>query len=152
MAREEDRRIDLERFARLLDSYGADPERWPAAEREGARELFATSSEAAEMHKRAAALDGLLGQASSLEPSPELVARILAAASPPGWRRLAQEFWPFGPLWRPLSALAASALLGVAVGIAAPPPFPDGTARQSELNEEISMLALGPDIELEDLP
>ncbi len=152
MTEAKDKPVDLERFGQLLESYGADPRRWPEAEREGAQALLVSSPEAARMRERAAALDGLLGQASSLEPSPELVARILAAASPPGWRRLTREFWPFGPLWRPLSALAASALLGVAVGIAVPPPFPDGTARQSELNEEISMLALGPDIELEDLP
>ncbi|MCH7889650.1 MAG: hypothetical protein IIA00_10305, partial [Proteobacteria bacterium] len=85
--------VDLARLGRILEAYGADPEAWPAAERDEALALLVRSAEARALRERAARLDRLLDQlldrAPALEPSPELKARVLAAANQaaPPWRQ-----------------------------------------------------------------
>ena len=77
MARDD---MTTERFAALLDAYGADPARWPDAERAGARTLLERSAEARARRDAAAALDVLLDRAETAQPSPALAERILAQA------------------------------------------------------------------------
>jgi hypothetical protein len=72
--------MTLDRFAVLLDAYGADPARWPDAERAAARALLDRSSEARARRDAAAALDALLDRAATVEPSSALAERILAQA------------------------------------------------------------------------
>jgi hypothetical protein len=72
--------MTLDRLAAILDAYGADPARWPDAEREGARALLERSVEARARCDAAAALDALLDRAPSSQPSPALAGRILAQA------------------------------------------------------------------------
>lgn len=150
--------LDLARLGRLLEAYGADPEAWPAAERDAALALLARSAEARALRERAARLDRLLDQAPALEPSPELMARVLAAANqaaPPWRRRLGAwtfALWPFGPVWRPATALALAALFGVALGTVAPLPGIAGGDDRALLVEDVSMLTFGPDLELEEQP
>ena len=71
--------ITLERLRELLDAYGAQPERWPDAERAAAQALIGRSAAARALWKEAREVDLLLG-AVSVEPEPALVTRVLAAA------------------------------------------------------------------------
>ena len=150
--------FDLARLEQILDACGADPDGWPVAERDDALALLASSAEARALGERAARLERLLDRAPTLEPSPELRARVLAAAgrAAPPWRARSDAWalalWPFGPVWRPAAGLAAAVLLGVAVGTVAPPPVWVGGADQAPLAEEVSMLVFGPDIDLEEPP
>ena len=98
--------MDAARFEAIVAAYGADPERWPQAERAEA-DAFAAKPEAASTLAQARALDALLD--ASDEPSPlnlTFVRRALAARPKP----LSQL------PWRPAAALAASALIGLALG------------------------------------
>jgi hypothetical protein len=78
----QDETLTLERFESLLDAYGGDLSRWPAASGRAAEALIATSREARARHVEAQGLDLLLAKAS--RPSPErlslLADRIVAAA------------------------------------------------------------------------
>lgn len=72
--------MSLQRFAQILDAYGARPERWPENEREEARALLQRSPGARAEHEAARRLDAALDTAPLLTPSSELEARVLAAA------------------------------------------------------------------------
>lgn len=101
--------MDRERFEQLLAAYGADRKRWPEAERAKAAEfLLRHRGEVSTLQDEAAALDAALDEARDTPaPSPDLTARILAAAPP----RRAQGFDVRAAL-----ALAACAVLGVLLG------------------------------------
>ncbi|MCH7889750.1 MAG: hypothetical protein IIA00_10820, partial [Proteobacteria bacterium] len=84
--------------------------------------------------------------------------RVLAAANQaaPPWRQRLSAWsfalWPFGPVWRPATALALAALFGVALGTVAPLPSLVGGDDRALLVEDVSMLTFGPDLELEEQP
>ena len=136
--------MDLARLQQLLDAYGAEPRRWPVEERAAAEALIAGSPAAAAMREQAAALDMVMNLSAAPAPSPELMARILAGRERRG---LFSLVWPFGPVWQPVSAMAAAAALGIAIGIAAPdlviPDYGDLAVA------EVESLALGPALNLE---
>jgi len=82
--------LAMERLQRLLDAYGAAPERWPDAEREATQRLIMQSEAARARWEEAADVDRLLDGLPADSPSPSLTARILAAAPcrrPRAWRR-----------------------------------------------------------------
>ncbi len=150
------RTVDLARLGQILDAHGADPDAWPETERDDALALLASSAEARALNASAARLDRLLDRAPTLEPSPELKARVLAAAGEAArpWRRRdawVLAVWPFGPVWRPAVALAVAALLGIAFGTVAPPGLV-GSPDPAPLAEEFATLAFGPDVDLEGQP
>jgi hypothetical protein len=61
--------------------------------------------------------ESLLRRVRQPGPSAALVGRILADAErafAPRWRTLV---WPFGPVWKPASVLAAAAVIGIGVGL-----------------------------------
>ena len=124
------KKVDLDRFAAIVDAYGADPAAWPIDERESALALLEVSEQAVRLRDEAAALDGLLGDLPEVEPSLALRTRILEAAPQPArtwserWARIAEVVWPFGPSWQPVSALAAAAVLGITVGLVVPDVSP----------------------------
>ena len=73
MTEPNDRRaMDRARLLQLLDSYGADPARWPEPERPAALALLARDPEAQCAQREAAALDQFLDGADALEPSAAL--------------------------------------------------------------------------------
>ena len=74
-----DREITLERFAAIVDAYGASPMRWPVAERSAAEALLAVSAEARALLADARMLDGMLASAPVEAPSSALVERLMAA-------------------------------------------------------------------------
>jgi len=109
--------MSLERFRQLLETHGAAPSRWPAAEGRAASDLRDRSAEARALLAAAAALDSVLDQGPEQRPSAALRGAVLAArpkpAAAPGWWRLV-----FGPLpsWQPLAVLALAAILGFGLG------------------------------------
>ena len=108
--------MTLERFKAILEAYGGDDKRWPAAERDAARTFAASSSEAQRLLADARMLDRLLDGAASSPTSRALEDRILAsfpkgeAAGRSNWSRQ----------WIPAGAIAASLMLGLATGAALP--------------------------------
>jgi len=115
-----DKTLDRARFAVLLDAYGADPERWPEGERAAALALLRREPEAQALRARAARLDALLAVAAASQPSPALVARILAAAPAPAGatrrplaflrRPQAARAWRYAAAAVPVAAAAALTL------------------------------------------
>jgi hypothetical protein len=115
--------MTLERLRTLIAAYGANPARWPLAERPAAEALMARSPEARAALADGAPLDALLDAVPALSPSPALRAAVLADMPHPehsrrvGWwdsvRALMEEFAGL-PAIRPL--LLASVLLGIFAG------------------------------------
>ncbi|MHA1537003.1 MAG: hypothetical protein ACTSUD_05570 [Alphaproteobacteria bacterium] len=107
---------DLALLRRLLESYGADPARWPAERRDAALRCLEESAEARALRDQEVELDAALGQVAAPAPAPELMATILAAATAPRPRFRAASIWPFGLTWKPVTTLAAAAILGLVAG------------------------------------
>lgn len=101
--------MDTQRFEAILTAYGADPSRWPQAERAEALAFERAEPDTAKAVREAAAgLDTLLAGARAPEPSDALAARILEAG-------LAET--RFAPRWMQLAAvLALSVGLGLGWG------------------------------------
>ena len=145
--------IDIQRFEQLLQSYGANADRWPTTERDAALALVQASSDARRLFDETVQLDGILDLAASPEPTAALAARIVAAAEPaPAWREwlagIAAEIWPFGRQWQAAAILASAAILGLALGTV---PLPS-TVAENELPiiEELALLTFGPETKTED--
>jgi anti-sigma-K factor RskA len=116
--------MTLDRLRAIVDAYGADPARWPAAERAAGEALLAGSAEARALVAETADLDAALDSLPALQPSPAMRTAVLAAAPRPaapsllarlhdGWREV------FGELggWRLAGGvLAASLVLGIVSG------------------------------------
>ncbi len=136
--------MTLERFAQLLDIHGADPARFPEAERAAAERLLALSAEARSALEEAQLLDGALGSVESVEPTPELAKRIVAI---PAQHPREGAGWPFATHYRPALAMVAAALLGIGVGLS--DVEPSNGAQSDELSasdvEELTELALSGD-------
>jgi hypothetical protein len=113
--------MDRERFANLLDAYGADFRRWPADTRAEAAALAAQDADAAARLDEARKLDALLDSGrDDVQPPADLAARILASA--PRAQRPAFDR-------RAMFALAACAVFGALIGygggLLAPAPVED---------------------------
>lgn len=114
--------MNAERFAALLEAYGAEPRRWPAAER-SAGEAFAGGVEGRAALAAELELDSWLDASSAARPTHDLRMRVLAAAPKPGvWSRFAQ---PWLRAWAPGAGLAAAGLAGVVFGLALAGPQAD---------------------------
>lgn len=129
---------DLALLRRLLDSYGADPARWPAERRQAALQCLEESAEARALREAAMLLDGVLDQAAAPAPARQLKDAIVAAATAPRQPLWAVPIWPFGPAWKPVSALAAAIILGFVAGSQMPEPF---AAHEQAIEGEIGELA-----------
>lgn len=130
--------VDLDRFAELVDAYGAEPTAWPEQERAGALRLIEHSEQAVRLLEEAAEVDSWLADVVEVEPSMALRNRILDQAPDARrtwserWARMAQAIWPFGPSWQPATALAASVALGLTFGFALP---------QETVEEDLTVVA-----------
>lgn len=71
--------MTMTRLEAILDAYGADPERWPADERDAVETLVAASQEARALLRAAADLDEILDAAPSHAVRPKLADDIVAA-------------------------------------------------------------------------
>lgn len=128
------------RLRQLLDSYGAEAERWPAAERAAALALLAERADLRAERSAAAKLDRLLALAERPRASGALLGRLVEAA-PRGRRRWLADLWPFGPAWQPASALALALLLGLASGPLLPRADATLTAQQEGVDEMAVLFA-----------
>lgn len=133
--------MSRERFQQLVAAYGAKPRRWPEKERQAALHLLAGSAEAAQWYREASELDALLNQLPPHSPSARLQAVVLKGAVreiKPGWQ---EQLWPFGPLWKPMGALACSALLGLTLGLQTEWPLAVDAESTALLADEVIQMA-----------
>ena len=141
--------MTIERFRDLLDAYGANPARWPQAERASALALLEMSAEARSLCDAEAAFDGLIDFADTAPVTAQLEARILAtqARGRAGIPKILTDLWPGRSAWVPATALALSLALGLAVGTFVPSMM--GLANPRD--QDSAFIALGePDV-LDDL-
>jgi hypothetical protein len=137
--------VKLGRFSAILETYGADSERWPADEREDALTLAKSSVPAARALADARGLDSLLLQQvfPDIAEEPEQFIRLHSAIVSGTRRRTGTWFgrW-FGidlapsQLWPSVAGLALATVLGFAVGL--------GGLLQAETDhdaDEVSVLA-----------
>lgn len=114
--------ITHDRVRALIAAYGADPQRWPGAEREAAWRLAQADPSLASEIAGATALDALLDALPASVPSPALRVRLKSIPDRArlGWADRVAAFWPFGAPWRPAAGLVAAALVGIVVGFTTP--------------------------------
>ncbi len=129
------------RFQQLLDAYGAQPHRWPEAERAMAMHFLANRPATVKQQRHAAQLDALLDLVQASEPSRGLRQSVLPAMGL--GRRTFQE--TFSLFWRPMGALACSALLGLMLGAQSVWPVMDTQESIVGLEDEMIVLAYGVD-------
>ena len=123
MSKRDHQSMSIERLREILDAYGARETRWPEQERHAALSLTESSEQARQLRSEAAALDAALDRWEA--PSPTEPQRKRAIGAAPAGRRTwlprldawGEMLWPSGPVWRPVTALAAAAALGVAAGL-----------------------------------
>ncbi len=158
--------LGLGRFKALLAAYGAQPERFPEAERDAALALLASSEEARALAQAESALDGVLALAPAPELSPALARKLaeLPIRNPRAARRPR-----FTALWTALG-WAAAAAFGVVWGAQSEAlerasgdpsaetaaPFatfvPSGEDETTEEDAELMALAVGALPQLEEEP
>jgi anti-sigma factor RsiW len=104
--------VTPERFRELTEIYGAEPQRWPAAEREAALAYMRDqAADADAVLADAATLDGMLSSYTVVHPDAVLRERVIASAPKTrnwSWR-------PAGLLWRS-AGLAGLGLAGALAG------------------------------------
>ena len=115
--------MTLAQLERLLDTCGAAPEHWPAAERAAAERLLATSTEAQSQLAAARRLDETIAAAMPSQADVERLVGAFARPLPPQRHGFAR-WWPaalarvdFAPAWPRVAVLACVAALGFAVGL-----------------------------------
>lgn len=109
-----------ERFRQLADAYGAEPHRWPEAERAQALAYLAERGQAAERELFDARLIDLALDASPQPKVPDgLRAAVLAAGAALPVRRpsVLAELFGGRPAWLPGVGLLTACALGVVVGL-----------------------------------
>jgi hypothetical protein len=104
--------MNKDRLDQLLEAYGAEPARWPEAERAAAMRMFAERprGEALAAERR---IDAMLDAWTADPASLSLRERIAAAA--PGMRR-ARPVWRSPAFWLSGAGLAAAGVMGLMVG------------------------------------
>ena len=148
MKHDDEKKLDAERLRAVVESYGANPERWPAGDRQAYEKLVSDAGEPAWLDE-ARRLDALLDEAPDIAPSPALLRRVAEiparhATGASGW------IWPLGRL-RTLVALGAmAAAMGLVVGMTT-----TESAASDDGGEEwddLSALALGTNVSEEVVP
>jgi len=105
--------MNQDRFIQILEAYGANPDRWPAAERADAAAFADTHAKLyQEMIRAEAELDQIL-TVSDPEVSPLLEKRILSTLPKPAMA------WN----WRAMTAVAAALILTIALGFMGSEPI-----------------------------
>ena len=130
--------MGLDRFRELMDAYGAEPARWPANERVAAEALLAVNAEAAQLRKRAAALDALLDKAAGLASAIDAERLIASVTAQPQHSAEIVQLRPArraspGTFWLKVASLAAAATIGFLVGVTQLANFGDPTSSSSGL-------------------
>ena len=138
--------VSAKRAARILESYGADPARWPAAERSGTLAALNNFPELANARQSATDLDQFLRGAPDFTPSADLARRILAAAlhepKTPAWRTWLSDLIPASTIPMGLMQSVATLFVAVTMGIMAGAFIPGSD--NDAMAEEFLLLAFGP--------
>lgn len=140
-----------ERALAVLEIYGADPARWPIAERGGLVEFVETDAVLSVRLAEEKALDRLLASAPAEPPTFALQTRILAqlptghiadaqVAPSSFWKQFMNVLWPYGSALVPAGALAISVVLGGTFGVVTVTAASGWTDEQSY---EVMAMALG---------
>ena len=137
-----DTSMDIARLEKLADRYGATLAHWPRDEARAARLLLAESSAARAVLIRANRLDEILNETRIRSVSVNLQKRLLAAAPECGWRELLTSLWPFGPVWRPVTALLGIAMIGIVLGLTDAAALVAPVSVNGALSEEIQIIAV----------
>ena len=138
-------RMTLEQFQDLLDTYGAEPARWPRERRELARALASEEPRAAQLLAECRALEAQLDELPRLSPTPELLRRV---AEVPVRHPRSPRVWGifFSHWWLPAAAAACAVFIG---GLSGWSSYDEPTAGSAEGEEwaEASALALATDLD-----
>jgi hypothetical protein len=138
----------------LLDSRGADPARWPPAQRAAAERLIAADADARADVAAAEELDSMLARFTQATAEDEHVAaRVLGRLNGPlpqqrrpFWRWPAALLdWEFAPAWPRLAALGGCAVIGFAIGIAGLDRPLDDRGEMVVASRDIGALVFEPD-------
>ena len=142
--------MKLNRLSAILEAYGADPERWPAEEREAALALTKSSVPAARALAEARTLDSVLlrqrftGIADETEQFTLLHSAIVSAARSRLTRTWFGRWFGFdispSQLWPSVAGLALASVLGFAVGL--------GGLLQAEADRDADEIAILSPIDL----
>lgn len=108
--------MSLDRFRSIVAAYGADPERWPDAERDAAQALAGRSLDARRALDEARRLDRTLDRLVPPALSSDFAARLAVRLAAPVERPPLLLWVILGPAWR-VAATALVAVLGVYVGL-----------------------------------
>ena len=111
----------------VLDTYGADPDRWPVQNRDVLEQTIENDPLLIERLLEEKALDDLLALAPVAVPSLALQSSILKMragdegvagtnVTVAGWKQVLEAFWPFGSAIVPAGALATAVVLGSSFG------------------------------------
>lgn len=109
--------LSLERFEKLVESFGGDVDRFPARERAPAKALVLRSQEARRMLDAARALDAMLALARDGSPSVELESALAEIPRRHVQQRPVATLLPFRSRNVGYLAAAAALLLGVLSGV-----------------------------------
>jgi len=132
------------RFTAIIESYGANPDRWPADERDAAMAFSGTHADAAALLNEAAELDQFLDGFKL----PEAAMPRIRIRGHRGRPDIIEQFLNWltpsiddlaGTLWRPAVVACLPLLLGIAIGIG----FPSDDQYRLTLAEEFELLAMG---------
>lgn len=146
----EGQEMNEERFKHLIDSYGADPGRWPADESAAATAFLASSDKAQRWLAQARAIDQVLERIDSGVDA-QLLSNITSGiearfqqANQSGLDRMIKWLLPdmaFLPstIWRPTMAACLPLILGISIGLNI--STDEATLSSSE---EIALLAISP--------
>ena len=139
-----------DRFATLIDAYGASPERWPASERQAALAYLRAAPAAQALVAEAARLDALLDRLeaplASVDRAIEIdLARITAVAQEPAANVLAFKPRPRSlprqfRQWAQAGALAAAGICGLVVGMET---FSDQAVRNANASTALELYDAG---------
>jgi hypothetical protein len=128
--------LSLERFEKLVESYGGDLDRYPVREREAAKALVLRSNDARRMLDAARALDAMLALARDGAPSVELESALASIPTRHEQVRPVATLLPFRSRNVGYLAAAAALLLGVwSGGLAATESAPSGPVTSFEGSE-----------------
>lgn len=138
-----------QRFAQLLASYGAEPERWPAAERAAALAYLDDNARARRLLRETLEFDQWLQSPASYPPAfPDLETRVLQRVMPAVARSVIDRLlaWllpspdlPLYQWWRPAVVACLPLVMGLVVGFQielAPEPY------TTTFEEELYLISL----------
>ena len=136
--------MNTDRLQKIIDSYGANTNRWPEHERTEAIDLLNASSEASELLMQARAIDTALDSFQVEPVNQALNSKILRHALKENtFEKLTAWLMPdldnvISSIWRPALAAAMSMTLGIAIGMA----LPEESTETLSDSEELYLLAI----------